>query len=239
MSPHREMVSLFGLAEPLSCLTHVAIGLTLAALSPALVRRGRGAAERAALAAYALAVVAMFLVSGSYHALPASHPARDVLWHLDHASIWLGLAATFSAVRIVFVPGPALPTVAGLWGIAVAGVAAEMVAMRDMALWISPALYILMGWCGLPTVLSAGRAHGAHVSGPLLAAGVVVTFGGFMDVFQAPRLLVGVVEAHELLHLTTLVGGVVYFRGLWLGAALPALKAAPTPGPVEAAPSAA
>lgn len=228
MSPHRDLVTLFGIAEPLSCLTHAVSGVLILALGPALVRRGGGGARSLALALYVAAVAFMFLASATYHALPAVHPARDLFWHLDHASIWIGLAASFAAVRVVYLEGRFVPVVGALWAIAIVGVTSEMSALRELPPWISPALYIFMGWCGLPTVLLVRRERGADEAWPLLWSGIVVTVGGFMDVFQWPDLLPGLVEAHELLHLTTLVGGAVYFGGLWRAAGAPRPCAAPS-----------
>lgn len=235
MSPHRELVTLFGIAEPLSCLTHAVSGLAVLALAPSLVRRGGGGAPSLALALYAAAVACMFLASATYHALPSGHPARDLFWHLDHASIWIGLAASFAAVRVVYLERRFVPVVGALWSIAIVGVTSEMVALRELPPWLSPTLYIFMGWCGLPTVLLVRRDRGPDVAWPLLWSGVVVTVGGFMDAFQWPHLAPGVIEAHELLHLTTLVGGAVYFRGLWRAATWRDQPAAAPPCAVDAA----
>lgn len=213
MSPHRDLVTLFGIAEPLSALTHLVTALALAACAVALVRRGLR--PRPPLVLFTFAVVGMLLASATYHALPTSHRARQFFWHLDHASIWIVLAATFSAVRFLYLEGRVVPAVVGLWTIAILGVTAEMVAMRDMPLWISPTLYILMGWCGLPTVLQVWRVHGLAAARPMLLAGFLVTIGGAMDAGQWPHLLPGVIEAHELLHFTTVVAGSVYFHRLW------------------------
>jgi channel protein (hemolysin III family) len=238
MSPHRDLVALLGIAEPLSSLTHLACGLLLSLLGVALVRRARGRGPiTAGVVLYALFVTAMFLASGTYHALPAVHPLRGLFWRLDHASIWTGLAATFAAVRLVHCERRVVPAVVGLWAIALAGVTVEMATIRDLPPWISPSLYILMGWCGLPTVLLAGRMRGWRHALPLLAAGVVVTLGGLMDATQWPPPLVPrVVEAHELLHLTTIVGGVAYFRAIWLGVAdVPVTEPAAEPALLDAA----
>jgi hemolysin III len=216
LSPHRDLITIFGIAEPLSALTHLGTALGLAAFGLALLRRGLR--PKVSLIIFTAAVLAMFLSSATYHALPTSHPARQVFWHLDHASIWIVLAATFSAVRILYLEGRVVPTVVALWTIALTGVTLEMVAMRDMPLWISPTLYILMGWCGLPTVLKVWRVHGADAARPMLLAGSIVTIGGVMDAVQWPHVLPGVVEAHELLHLTTVIAGSVYFHRLWCAA---------------------
>lgn len=220
----RDLVTVLGLAEPLSAFVHLLTGVALAFFALALVRRGRTPGERASLAAYAVTVVGMFLTSAIYHSLPWQHPARVLFWHLDHASIWLVLAATFTAVRFVMCEGRFVPVLGVLWTIAGAGVVVEMAALPTLDPWVSPLLYIFMGWCGLPTVLLAWRLRGAEHGAPLLLGGIVVTIGGFMDAFQWPHLLPRVFEAHELLHLTTVVGGFAYFRGLWRGAAT-----APTP----------
>lgn len=230
---HRDLVSLFGLAEPISTVVHLATGLTIAALGPALVRRGRSGGERVMLGVYAVAVVGMLLASATYHALPWQHPAKVLFWHLDHASIWIGLAASFSAVRWVLCEQRLVPTIAVLWGIAVTGVTLEMAALSTLPAWISPLLYIGMGWCGLPTVVRAWRLRGAEHGAPLIGSGIIVTLGGFMDSRQWPHLVPGVLEAHELLHLTTVVGGLAYLRGLWRGTGLPADVPAAAPAPAQ------
>lgn len=234
MFPHRELVTLYGLAEPLSSLTHLIAAAALAAYAAPLVRRGKDAATRTALLLFVTFVLAMFTASAVYHGLPATHALRDLFWRLDHAAIWLGLAATFSAVRFVYLEGRPTSALAWLWGIALAGVTLEMAAIHELPLWVSPTLYILMGWCGLPTVLQVGRTHPVDARA-MLAAGCVVTVGGLMDALSSPHLLPGIVEAHELLHATTIYGGVVFFHRLWRGAAIHATVPSAAHASVDAA----
>jgi channel protein (hemolysin III family) len=216
--PHRELITLFGLAEPLSSLTHLLAAAAMAAYGAPLVRRGKDVATRTALLLFVVFVLSLFVSSAVYHGLSSAHPLRDLFWRLDHATIWVGLAATFTAVRFAFLDGKPTSAVAWLWGVAIAGVTLEMASISRLEPWVSPTLYILMGWCGLPTVLQVGRAHGWSDAGAMLFGGCVVTVGGIMDATSWPDVVPGFVEAHELLHVTTIYGGLVFFHRLWRGA---------------------
>lgn len=214
MPPIRDLWPLLGIAEPFSSLSHLITAAVAVALFPVMLRRALGDAGRVvSVTLYAAGAITMMTASGIYHGLAASHPLRPLFWRLDHGSIWFVLAATFACVRVCAVDGRwGGRWQAGLWGVALTGIALEVANIDRLPLWISPSLYIGMGWLGLPTLLAFIRRHGP---GPLSArmwiGGLAATAGGLMDAGSWPHLMPGLLEAHELCHVGTAIGGVCYY----------------------------
>ncbi len=159
MPPVRHLTPYLGLSEPFSALTHL-LAAFLAVLSlGVLLRRARGSPRRTvAVSIFALAGIYLFGSSGVYHGVSAADPARPLLWRLDHAGVWLILAATFSSIRVLAVDGRfGGRGQLALWGVAGLGVATELWAIDTLPYWVSPMLYVGMGWLGLPTLLAVAR----------------------------------------------------------------------------------
>jgi len=218
--PDRDLASWGGLNEPVSALSHLLAAAAVLVLGALLLQRARrDPLLLRTAAAYAGALLLMFGASGVYHALPDGDPARDLFWRVDHAAIWVGLAATFTAVRVTHTAGGwGCDLIRAQWALAAAGVLLELTALDALPLWLSPLLYVGMGWLGLPTVLLAARHHGLGVAGPMLVGGVAVTAGALMDALEGPSPLPGVVEYHEVLHVLTIAGGLPFWLTIHAGA---------------------
>jgi len=99
-----------------------------------------------------------------------------LLRRLDHAAIYLKIAATYTPFALI--SGQGLGVTAAVWLAAVAGVALK-IAAPDRFRWLALALalYLGMGWAGL----LAGGALFAALPGPVIAlmatGGVLYTLG--------------------------------------------------------------
>ncbi|RMG07048.1 MAG: hypothetical protein D6731_24510 [Planctomycetota bacterium] len=217
--PSRSLVPLFGLCDPFAALSHGAMGLLVFAHAAWLLRRsGARGLGRAALWAYVLGVGSMFLFSALYHALPPGEPLKDLFWRLDHASIWLGLATLHTPVQVLGGRPPdhrrrLLP----IWTLACLGSGLETLCLDGLPAFVSPLLYVGMGWACFPILWGLRALPAGRFFWPLLLAGGGATVGGVVDALEAPVLWPGVFEAHEVVHLATALGGLVY------GAAIAAL----------------
>lgn len=218
MPPVRHLTPYLGLAEPISAITHLFAAFLAVLALGLLLRRARGSPRRlAAVTVFGLASIYLFGSSGVYHSVPSSAPIRPLLWRLDHAGVWLILAATFSSIRVLGVDGRfggrgqlALWTVAGL------GITTELFLIDVLPYWISPTLYVGMGWLGLPTLLAVARLHPtSQLSARMWTGGLVATVGGIMDALEWPSPLPRVVEYHELLHFCTATGGLFFCTVVW------------------------
>ncbi|HUU46103.1 MAG TPA: hemolysin III family protein [Acidobacteriota bacterium] len=114
------------------------------------VRHG-GAARIAGASVFAGATVLLYLTSTLYHALPANR-AKQVFRLLDHASIYVMIAGTYTPITLSVLSGTWGWTLFGIvWGLALGGVVLTTVGgVRYPKLRIS--LYIAMGWLILVAV---------------------------------------------------------------------------------------
>ena len=69
---------------------------------------------------FAATMLLVYASSSMYHAAPADHPTKGVLKRLDHASIYLFMAGTFTPFAIGHALGA--PLLALVWTVAAAGV---------------------------------------------------------------------------------------------------------------------
>lgn len=214
----RDLIPMLGLGEPVSSLSHLLMAVLVLIGGAIACRRARDKKPMVwGLLAYTICVGGMFVASGSYHSLPNGHPWRDFWWRLDHAAIWLALMGTFTGVMATYSRwdwGYLIP----LWSLALVGVVLEMSVLDELPLWVSPLLYVAMGWANLPILFRVRRYNGLGKMLPMLFAGTLASIGGVLDSLQRPVLWPGVLEAHELLHGAISVASVIFFVMIFRGA---------------------
>jgi hemolysin III len=106
------------------------------------------ALELGALTAYGVSMFIAFLVSALYHAVQ-HQPARSVLQRVDHCTIFLLIAGTYTPVALLPLrhhDGVAL--LAAIWTLALAGI---VLRLCNVPLFqrIAIPLYLFMGWLSL------------------------------------------------------------------------------------------
>jgi hemolysin III len=211
--PERYLIPLLGLDEPVSAATHLLGFFLMCAGAICLWRASAGSTlKRRLVVVYLLGAGGLFAASGSYHLCGFGHPWRVTLWHLDHGMIWIGLAATFTPLIVNLCPvGWRRPYLIALWLMAGLGLILELQQLSELPLWVSPLLYVGMGWAGFPSLVLIYRGYGTRYALPLLAGGLLASLGGLIDSYQWPVLVPQVFEAHELLHVLVLMGHVPFW----------------------------
>jgi hemolysin III len=159
-------------------------------------------------AVFGASLLTLYLASTLYHAIPAPR-ARRVLRAVDHAGILFLIAGTYTPFTLVTLRGPWGWTLFGIvWGLAVLGMALQLLAPRRRALAVT--LYLVMGW----TVVVALRPLTARLAenGFLLlaAGGMAYTLG---VVFYAWRRLP---YHHALWHGFVILGSTAHFFAVLL-----------------------
>ena len=196
------------MAEPVSALTHLAGAAVFAVLSFRLLRRGRGAPGRmTALAVFAFACVLLLGVSGTYHLLAAGSASREVLQRLDHAAIFVLIAASFTPPHVILFRGAMRwAMLAGIWGAAIAGLVLKTVFFDAVPEWLSLAMYLGMGWMGVISAVALARRYGWRAIRPILWGALAYTAGAVFEFLRWPELLPGLVGPHEVFHIAVLAG---------------------------------
>jgi len=199
--------------EVANAVTHgVATGLSvggLAALTALGVVRGATGGQVASLAVYGTTLVLTHLASTLYHSL-RSRRAKTVFRVLDHASIYLLIAGTYTPFLVIRLWNPWGWALLGVvWTMAAAGIVFKSLFLGRLRK-ASVATYVAMGWL----VVVASRQILEHVPlgalGLLLAGGVVYTLG---TIFYAWKRIP---FNHAIWHLMVLAAGMCHYFAIFL-----------------------
>ena len=230
-----ETVSLLGFCEPLSSWLHLAGAVVAAASIGSLWRLGTTRGGRLALLVYGGGVVFALAMSGAYHACELGGGARTVMQRLDHAGIWILIAATFTPVHAIAFRGLARwGFLSFIWTAALTGLVLKTVFFDSLPQALGLVFYLGLGWMGVVSAVLLARARGWRQVAPLLVGGLFYSVGGAISIIETPRLLPGYVGHHELFHLAVLAGVLLHWRfvaqNCRVAAAAPR-AAAPRPAP--------
>ncbi len=122
------------------------------------------------------ALVLVYLCSTLYHSLARTR-ARHVFRILDHSSIYLLIAGTYTPFTLVSLRGPlGWILFAVVWSLAVAGVVFKSFAVDRFAV-ASTIVYLFQGWLVVFVVRSLLHAIGWHGMLWLFAGGLAYTLG--------------------------------------------------------------
>ena len=157
------------------------------------------------VAIYGVTLVALYSISGLYHSLRGR--AKNILRELDHQSIYLLIAGSYTPFCLVTLRGPWGWSLLGVvWCLAVLGSVLEL-RSRNGARVLSVVIYLLMGWVVVAALVPLLQALGPGGFAWLAAGGLFYTAG---IVFYA--LDTRVAHAHGVWHLFVLAGsGSHYF----------------------------
>jgi len=193
--------------EIASSVTHgIGILLSLAALVIMVVFAARYGAARhlAGAVVFGCGLILAYTSSTLYHSFQKVK-VKAVFRTLDHVSIFILIAATYTPLTLVNLRGPWGWSIFGVvWGLAVFGIIVECSPLRRFRL-ASVILYIGMGWVvivALKPLLASVQTGGLIL---LLAGGLAYTIG---CLFYAWRRLP---YNHAIWHLFVLAGSICHF----------------------------
>ena len=182
----------------------VGVLLSIAALVLLILRamdHGGGTRLVAALL-MGISLILEFLFSTLYHALVPKR-AKSVFRVLDHSAIYLLIAgsnAPFELITLANRGGLQLTFL--IWGIAIAGVIAEVLLKERQPHWLSALIYLAMGWFIVFRITDLYELLAPSAFMLLVAGGICYTIGvGFYVAKTVPYL-------HFIWHLWVLAGAI-------------------------------
>jgi hemolysin III len=189
----------------------IAIAPALAgAVALVVVARG-DAAKQASLAVYGTALTLLFTVSALYHRIGWSPTWRAVWRRIDHANIFVVIAATYTPVAVNVLDGWMRVTVLlTIWLAALAG-ATLMAARIELPRPAMVVAYVAVGWIALIIVPSLYTRLGMTGVALLFAGGLLYSLGAITYAFQRPNLWPRVFGYHEVFHLLVIAATAVFF----------------------------
>jgi hemolysin III len=200
------------LREPVSGLTHLAgVLLALIALIVLLIEAGGRMDQLVAFGIFGLSLIALYSASALYHLLPVSPAATARLRRLDHMTIFILIAGTYTPVCVLALEGGWRAGLLGLiWTLALGGVALKLLWM-EAPRWLSVGVYLAMGWLAVIAASAIFRAIPYGGIAWILGGGLVYSAGALIYALKRPNLVPGVFGFHELWHLFVLAGSACHF----------------------------
>src|SRR5262245_49673473 len=192
----------------------VAICLTIV-----LALRAPTGAARAAVIVYGSCVIAMLTVSGVYHLPSLFARDRRLLRRLDHSTILVAIAGTYTGVIALAMSGTTeLVLLAVVWLATVTGIVLRMVWFERPAL-LGAAVYLGCGW--LVLVHPAAFLHAlTPLEFALLAAGgLLYTFGAAVFAIGRPNPWPATFGFHEVWHLCVVAAALCHWVAIYILAA--------------------
>jgi hemolysin III len=163
------------------------------------------ATTRATLAAaiYAVSVSALFGVSALYHRVSWTIPARRRMRRLDHSTIFLLIAGTYTPVGLLVLRGT------------LASVVLELV-WTGAPRWLGGTVYLALGWVAviaMPQLFARLGVPGALL---IVAGGLVYSAGAAVYALRRPDPVPAVFGYHEVFHLLVIAGVAAHFLAISL-----------------------
>jgi hemolysin III len=189
-----------------NAITHgIGVGLSLVGAVYLIAASTRGTAwDVVSCSVFAATLVLVYLCSTLYHSLVRTR-ARHVLHVLDHSSIYLLIAGTYTPFTLVSLRGPVGWVLFGaVWALAVAGVIFKCFAVDRFAV-ASALVYLFQGWFVVFAVRPLLHAIGWHGMMWLGAGGLAYTLGVIFFALDRLRYF------HAVWHVFVLAGSVAHY----------------------------
>ncbi len=207
----------FKAKDPLSALSHFIGFLCAIILTPVLLihasDKNASLIEMISLGVFMLSMILLYGASASYHSFNISYKVNKILKKIDHMSIFILIAGSYTPLCVTAIPNPlGIRLLVFIWAIALLGMIFKF-CWVTCPKWVSSVMYIAMGWAciiALPQLIVGLGTNGFLW---LLAGGLFYTVGGViysMKLNLIPKNDVGFGN-HELFHLFVLAGSLCHF----------------------------
>ncbi|HNZ06766.1 MAG TPA: hemolysin III family protein [Candidatus Cloacimonadota bacterium] len=196
--------------EIANSVTHgTGVGLSIAALVILVVFAARQSDvwKVVSFSIYGATMIALYLASTLYHAFPQPR-VKAFFRILDHSSIFLLIAGTYTPVTIGELRGPWGWTLFGVvWLLTIIGINLKIFAMGKLKA-LSVVIYIMMGWMVVLIINPLRQQVPPQMIAWMLAGGLCYTLGVVFYVFKK------LPYHHAIWHLFVLGGSVCHFFGM-------------------------
>ena len=195
--------SLHAMAAPLSVLA----GIVLVALSPP-------PAIRIGSAIFAVSAVVLFTASATLHRGGWSARTNAILTRLDHSSIFLLIAGSYTPFTLLLLDGAAQATLLWVaWGGAAAGIAFRVL-WSTAPRWVYTPVYMALGWAAVVFAGDFVRNGTPGVVLLLAVGGLLYTVGAVVYGVRRPNPYPSWFGFHEVFHALTVAAFAAHYAGI-------------------------
>jgi hemolysin III len=187
----------------------LAAGVVLIALAPTELGKLGGAV-------FLAASVLLYGTSGLYHRGSWGRRGEAVLRRLDHANIYVFIAATYTPFGLMMLHGTSRASLLILiWTAAVAGLLFRLFWLGAPR-WLYTVLYLAMGWAAVGWFGQFYTSGGPLVFTLILLGGLFYTFGAIVYARKRPNPSPRWFGFHEIFHACTLAAFAAHYTAISL-----------------------
>jgi hemolysin III len=187
-----------------------AFWVALAAAGMLLVVAYDGRARIAAVI-YGAGLCALFGASATYHRWRGHPRWKPILRRIDHSTIFLFIAASYTPIALLVLDGPLRTIVLiSAWTGALAGVVMS-VAWIDAPRALVAACYVAVGWVAIVAMPQLLEHRGVVVPVLLLIGGLLYSLGAAAYATKRPNPWPRTFGFHEVFHTLVIAAALVHF----------------------------
>lgn len=165
-----------------------------------LIVLAQGAAGTTAAVIYAVSLSAVFGASASYHVGTWTKPALRRMKRLDHSTIFVLIAGSYTPVTLLVLHGAWSVVILSLiWSMAAVGITLKLARIDGLSK-LAATLYMSMGWLVVIPFLQLYREMSTAGLTLLIAGGALYTLGAIVFARRRPDPNPAVFGYHEVWH---------------------------------------
>jgi len=192
-------------------LLHAHAAWVAAVAAIVLIALAPTAAARVAAIIYGAGLIALFAVSALYHRWPGDPRWKPWLRRMDHSTIFVFIAASYTPVGLLVLDGTAQVVVlVSVWAGALAGIVMS-VAWISAPRWLQALAYVLVGWVAIVAMPQLADRAGVAPLVLLAVGGALYSLGALVYALRRPNLWPRTYGFHEVFHTLVIAAAIVHF----------------------------
>lgn len=161
---------------------------------------------------YGISMIFLYTMSSIYHGLKADKTSKKVMQVMDHCTIFILIAGTYTPVLLSGImkvsPVTAWTLFAVVWIMAIIGIVFNAIDLKQFKVF-SMICYLVMGWCIIFRIDLLIKAIGVPGFALILAGGIVYTIGTiFYGLGRNKKYM------HSIFHLCVVVATILQFLAI-------------------------
>jgi channel protein, hemolysin III family len=198
--------------DPVSAWIHLISALLSIIGTVVLLRLGWGDwLKELSLLIYGLTLILLFTASTIYHSAQTTPERLLRLRKLDHSSIYLLIAGSYTPLCLYFFTGFWRWGFLGvIWLFGLVGILVKVFVINAPR-WVTAGIYLVMGWLSIFAVKEMLTTMPPAALIWLLAGGLFYTLGAVIYITKKLDFLPGVFGFHEVWHVFVTLGALCHF----------------------------
>ena len=181
------------------------------ALGLLLVASAEGARASTAAAVFATTMMLMLGVSAFNHRVPVTARWKPWLRRLDHTTVNLFLAGTWTSFALLVLSGSSLIALTAVVCFGAIVGSLVTVVWVEVPGWIPATIALVAGWSAALVLPALGESAGRDALGLFLVGGLLYSAGAIVYALERPNPLPASVGYHEIFHALVVAGAACHY----------------------------